>query len=111
MCHEGSWYDGGLREYIAHLFRPVSASRVTLVLVHRQTPYNGGASGVLHTIEVRVKDSRATTLRGTVDFSGVYFVSPPAGAPPFGTYTLSIYRGRGTNGPLLVRGQFTVIED
>lgn len=111
MCQEGSWYDGGSREYIAHLSQPVDATRVTLVLVHRQASYNAGAGGVLHTKEVRVTNTRATSLRGTIDFSGVYFVSGPAGAPPFGTYTLSIYRGPGAPARLLARGQFTVIED
>jgi hypothetical protein len=84
---------------------------VTLVLVHQQSSNNGEYGGVLLTKQVRVGDSGATTIRGRIEFSRVYTVSGPAGAPPFGTYSVSIYRGPDAHGPLLARGLFTVIED
>jgi hypothetical protein len=111
MCGESSWYDAGYRVYAARLSQPVDSDQVTLVLAHRQTDYNGGASGVLLREEMHVLDAQAVTLKGRIDFSDVYSVSAPAGAPPFGVYTLSIYRGPSNRGWLLARGDFTVFED
>ena len=110
-CEEGSWYDGGYRDYIAHLSEPLDAHRATVVLVHQQAGNNGARSGVLLTQSMRIRSPRSLTLKGRIDFSSVYSVSPPAGAPPFGIYTLTIYRGRPGNGRPLARGTFRVIED
>lgn len=110
-CAEGSWYDGGYRLYRARLRAPVGSARVTLVLVHSQTAYNGGGSGELLTKVVRVRAPKARALAGRIDFSIVYATPAPAGAPPYGTYTLTIYRGATERGQVLARGTFIVIED
>lgn len=110
-CGEGSWYDGGYRLYLARLRAPVGALRVTLVLVHTQAENNGGRGGELLRKAVSVHDPKARTFTGKLDFSVVYATSGPDGAPPFGTYTLTIYRGVTERGQVLARGTFTVIED
>ncbi len=110
-CSEGSWYDGGLREYAANLSGRVDSHYVTLVVIHVQDNANWSRRGLLLKHVVRVRDTTARTLRGTIDFSSVYRTSPPAGAPPFGTYFVSVHRGRSVDGQLLAQGQFQVIED
>jgi len=110
-CSEGSWYDGGLREYAANLSGRVGSHYVTLVVIHVQDNANWSRRGLLLKHVVRVRDTTARTLRGTIDFSSVYRTSPPAGAPPFGTYLVSVHRGRSADGRLLAQGQFQVIED
>lgn len=110
-CGEGSWYDGGYRDYVAQPSEPVRSTYVTLVLLHRQAAANGGQGGVLLRKVIRVSRSERTVLRGRIDFSVVYAVNSPAGAPPFGTYILTIRRGTSSQGTLLARGTFDVIED
>jgi hypothetical protein len=110
-CGEGSWYDGGYRLYLARLRAPVGALPVTLTLIHMQAGYNDERGGKLLTEVVPVRNPKAWILTGKLDFSSVYGTSGPAGAPPFGRYTLTIHRGVTERGQVLARGTFTVIED
>jgi len=105
------YYGYGRRDYVAHLNQPIGSTTVTLVLVHAQASYNGGQSGVLWRKVMTVGNPHARVMRGHLSFSKVYFVSGPAGAPPFGAYRLTIYRGSSPYGVPLARGQFEVIED
>lgn len=107
----GDFYGNGQRDYSVYLSHTVGARTVTLVLIHTQQPNNGGQSGVLWRESRAVANAQARRLKGHISFSKVYFVSGAAGAPPFGTYTLTIYRGTSVRGVLLARGRFTVIED
>ncbi len=107
---QDGYYGAGKRTYVAHLSQPAGSHVLTLILVHTQARYNGGASGVLlHTV-IRISNASARTLRGHLNFSSVYRRAAPAGAPPFGTYTARIYRGT-ARGQLLAQGSFVVIED
>jgi hypothetical protein len=108
-CSEGSWYDGGVREYIAHFKEAPKSRRVTLVVIHVQV--DGSERGVLFRRVTRVRNLHIAVLRGTIDFSSVYRIPPPAGAPPFGTYLVAIHRGSSARGELLAQGAFQVIED
>lgn len=110
-CSEGSWYDGGLREYAANLGGRMGSHYVTLVVIHVQNGGSWSDRGLLLKQVVRVRDTTARTLRGTIDFSSVYGTSSPAGGSPFGTYLVSVHRGRSVDGQLLAQGQFQVIED
>jgi len=110
-CSEGSWYDGGLREYAANLGARMGSHYVTLVVIHVQNGGSWSDRGLLLKQVVRVRDTTARTLHGTIDFSSVYGTSPPAGGSPFGTYLVSVHRGRSVDGQMLSQGQFQVIED
>jgi hypothetical protein len=107
-CTEASWYDAGQRQYEAHLQAPLKSHRITLLVVHVQP---NGERGELFRRVVNIRDSASRTIMGTLDFSVVYGRSPPAGAPPFGKYLVSIYRGTSVHGQPLAKGQFVVIED
>jgi len=110
-CSEGSWYDGGLRQYAANLSAPARSHHLTLVVIHVQNNGMWSERGMLLTQVARIRDTSARTLRGTIDFSSVYSTSPPAGGRPFGTYLVSIYRGMSVRGQRLAQGKFQVIED
>lgn len=108
---QDGYYGVGKRTYVAHLNQPAKSHVLTLILVHTQPRYNGGASGVLlHTV-IRISNTSVRTLRGHLNFSNVYRRAAPAGGPPFGTYTLRMYRGDNDRGQLLAQGSFQVIED
>jgi hypothetical protein len=110
-CSEGSWYDGGKREFAAQLSAPAASHTVTLTVIHRQSTYNGARSGLLLQRVIRVSHPATRRITGVIDFSSVYSTDAPAGAPPFGTYFISLRRGTSAHGLLLASGNFVVIED
>jgi hypothetical protein len=105
-CSEGTWYDFGQRQYSARLNGPVKAKYVTVVLARVQ--YTGARRLLLRTV-LPIRDAAIKTIRGTVAFSSADGTSSPAGAPPIGTYLVSIHRGTSAGGKLLAQGQFQVI--
>jgi hypothetical protein len=60
--------------------------------------------GKLLTEVVPVRNPKARILTGRLDFSIVYGTSGPAGAPPFGRYTLNIHWGVTERGQVLPEG-------